>query len=115
MYVNADPKHNSHSWRDAVTQCIVLDVFYDPLDEKAKQFAKDWAEENDKEASGKAAGLMSDYRRNDRRYFWASFGTSDDPHQGTILDSVWNKYFDSRWGYLKSLLIDKLQFCQGEV
>ena len=68
-----------------MTQGVVLDVFYDPLDEDAKHFAKSWVEENDREAGGKPGGLISDH---DMRYFWASFGKSTDPDQGTILDSV---------------------------
>ena len=72
----------------------ILDAFYDPLDEKAKEFAKSWADKNDYEAAREnGGGIFSEF---DRRFLWSTFGKTSDPDMGAILDSVWNKYFDSR-------------------
>ena len=30
------------------------------------------------------------------RYLWATFGKSTDPNQGELLDTVWDKYYESR-------------------
>ena len=94
MWAQGDPRHSSHSWRKDVTYCVVLDVFYDPHSPKAKEFAKNWAQQNDFEAARDGGGgIVSDI---DIRFLWGSFGKSSDPDQGMILDSVWDKYFDSR-------------------
>ena len=94
VWAKGDPEHSAHSWRKEVTYCVVLDVFYDPHDPKAKEFARKWAQQNDFEAARDGGGgILSDI---DIRFFWASFGKSSDPDQGMILDSVWDKYIDSR-------------------
>ena len=77
-----------------MTYVAILDAFYDPFDEKAKEFAMNWAEKNDFEAAREGGGgIISDF---DRRFLWSTFGKNTDPDKGAILDSVWNKYFDSR-------------------
>ena len=70
---------------------MVMDVFYDPQDEAAKEFARQWAVQNDVEATN--------YSEFDRRFLWSTFGKASDPDQGEIMDTVWDKYFDSRWKY----------------
>ena len=73
---------------------VVIDAFYDPFDEKAKEFARKWVERNDFEAAREdGGGILSEF---DRRLFWSTFGKNTDPDKGAILDTVWNKYFDSR-------------------
>ena len=81
--------HGCHSWRNDTVQAVVLDAFYDPFKENAYEFAKNWALENDNYA---VEGTFSDY---DRRFLWSTFGKSSDPDNGVVLDSVWDKYFDS--------------------
>ena len=88
-YVTGDnPDLMAHSWRKETLYCYVLDMFYDPHDEAAKEFAEKWAHTNDAE-SMKWSGF-------DRRFLWSTFGKTSDPDQGAVLDSVWDKYFDSR-------------------
>ena len=41
------PELSAHSWRNETNYVIVLDVFYDPFNEEAKEFARSWAEENE--------------------------------------------------------------------
>ncbi len=41
------PRNNCHSWREDFTYCSVLDTFYDPNDEEAKEFVKEYVQEND--------------------------------------------------------------------
>ena len=73
---------------------LVLDAFYDPHDEKAKEFARKWTETNDFQAAREGGGgIISDF---DHRRLWSTFGKKGDPDQGAILDTVWEKYFDSR-------------------
>ena len=79
---------SAHSWRKETKYIIVLDVFYDPHDEAAKEFAKNWAYQNDVEATN-----FSEF---DRRVLWSTFGKASDPDKGAVMDSVWDKYFDSR-------------------
>ena len=98
MYGQANPELSAHSSREDLVVCVVLDAFYDPHDEEAKQFAKQWAERNDSEA---ARGIISDF---DRRVLWSTFGKTTDPDQGAILDTVWERYFDSRRENLALLL-----------
>ena len=72
----------------------VLDAFYDPHDEEAKEFARKWTEKNDFEAARVGGGgIMSDF---DHRRLWATFGKINDPDQGAIMDTVWERYYDSR-------------------
>ena len=59
MFSQGKPEESAHSWRDQTTEIMVLDVFYDPLDKKAHEFAKNWAEKNDLEASG-CEGIYSE-------------------------------------------------------
>ena len=90
VYGQANLELSAHSFRKDLVVCVVLDAFYDPHDEEAKQFAKQWAERNDSEA---ARGIISNF---DRRVLWSTFGKTTDPDQGAILDTVWERYFDSR-------------------
>ena len=60
-----------------------------------KEFAKKWAEENDKIFSGTAE--TTKFSEFDRRWLWSTYGKVSDPEQGAILDTVWDKYFDTRW------------------
>ena len=46
-YSKWSPDLSAHSWRDETNYIIVLDIFYDPFNEKAKEFARSWAEENE--------------------------------------------------------------------
>ena len=41
------PELSAHSWRNKTNYVIVLDVFYDPFNDEAKEFARSWAEENE--------------------------------------------------------------------
>ena len=94
VFGQANPELSAHSFRQDLVVCVVLDAFYDPHDEEAKQFAKQWAERNDFEAAREGGGgILSDF---DRRILWATFGKTTDPDQGAVLDTVWDKYFDSR-------------------
>ena len=79
---------SAHSWRKDTNYSIVLDVFYDPHDEAAKEFAQKWAYQNDVE--------VTKYSEFDRRFLWSTFGKTNDPDQGAVMDTVWDKYFDSR-------------------
>ena len=67
---------------------MVMDVFYDPQDEAAKEFARQWAVQNDEE--------VTNWSEFDRRFLWSTFGKASDPDQGEVMDTVWDKYFDSR-------------------
>ena len=58
-----DRSYTSHSWRKHTTQGLILSAFYDPFDEKAHQFAKEWIEKNDQETAPN--GIYSDF---DQRY-----------------------------------------------
>ena len=100
---------------------LVMDVFYDPNNKKAQvslklehsvsvgymhpliqEFAKKWAEENDKIFSGTAE--TTKFSEFDRRWLWSTYGKVSDPEQGAILDTVWDKYFDSRWCWIYKIL-----------
>ena len=83
-----NPELSAHSWRTETNYFMVLDIFYDPHDEAAKEFAQKWAVRNDVEATN-----WSEF---DRRFLWSTFGKTSDPDQGAVLDSVWDKYFDSK-------------------
>ena len=94
VYYNADPEITSHSFRKESVVSVVMDAFYDPHDEKAKEFARQWTETNDFQAAREGGGgIISDF---DHRRLWSTFGKKGDPDQGAILDTVWEKYFDSR-------------------
>jgi hypothetical protein len=88
------PENTSHSWRTHTTIVQVLDGFYDPRDKEALPKLLKWQDENDKQA--KEGGLFCD---KDRRYLWGSYHRPDDDNQGASLDSVWDKYFDSKEKY----------------
>ena len=85
----ANHDNGCHSWRNDLVQAVVLDAFFDPNKGEAYRFAKDWTMENDTITNG---GMYSDY---DRRFLWATFGKPSDPDEGNVLDTVWDKYFDS--------------------
>lgn len=54
-------------------------------------------ETNDFQAAREGGGgIISDF---DHRRLWSTFGKKGDPDQGAILDTVWEKYFDSREKY----------------
>ena len=55
-----NPYHTAHSWRKEQTSSIIMDTFYDPFDENAKEFARTWTEQNDYEI---APGFFSDFDR----------------------------------------------------
>ena len=78
---------SAHSWRKDINYILCFDVFYDPHDEKAKEFSKRFVEQNDE---------VANFSKFDRRFLWSTFGKASDPDQGAIMDSVWDKYFDSR-------------------
>ena len=63
MLAAGNPLHSAHSWRDDMTEYCIIDAFYDPQDEKAKEFAKEWIDENDRMMGPN--GLYSEF---DRRY-----------------------------------------------
>ena len=67
----------------------------DPVsfDTYLQEFAREWAEENDKIFCKTETTMFSDF---DRRLLAFTFGKTTDPDQGCILDTVWDKYFDSR-------------------
>jgi len=109
MLAAGNPKHSAHSWRDDMTENVILDAFYDPHDEKAKEFAKAWIDENDRMMGPN--GLYSEF---DRRFLWATFGKSTDPDSGYVMDTVWDKYYDSREKYDKLIEI-KRRFDPGYV
>ena len=83
------PKNSCHSWRNEINQGVVLDAFYDPYQGSAYEFAKKWTFENDKITGG---GIFSNF---DWRFLWSTFGKESDPDGGAVLDTVWDKYFDS--------------------
>ena len=58
--------------------------------------------ENDKCA--KEGGIFCD---KDRRFLWASYGRHDDENRGASLDSLWDKYYDSKWKYDKLVEIKR--------
>ena len=97
-----NPNIMAHSWRKDFQYVYVLDMFYDPHDEAAKEFAEKWAHTNDAE-SMKWSGF-------DRRFLWSTFGKTTDPDQGMVLDTVWDKYFDSRWDILLSVQKNDIEF-----
>jgi len=98
-YAEGKPELSAHSWRKEINYIMVLDVFYDPHDEAAKEYAQKWAYQNDVEALN-----FSEF---DRRFLWSTFGTTSDPDQGAVLDTVWDKYFDSREKYDKLIAIKR--------
>ena len=93
-FFKADEEFSAHSWRKEFNYTAAIDAFYDPFDIKAKEFAMKWAQRNDFEAAREGGGgIFSEF---DRRFLWSTFGKKSDPDNGAILDSVWNKYFDSK-------------------
>jgi len=95
MLAQGKPEHTSHSWRKEMTAAVVLDIFYDPHDDEAKKMAEEWTQEKD----CILAGPKDIYSKFDRRFLWSTFGKSTDPDNGCILDTNWDKYFDSREKY----------------
>ena len=89
-----NPEDSSHSWRTETTMLQALDGFYDPQEPKALPALLKWHEENDKEA--KEGGIFCE---KDRRYLSGAYYRPDDKDGGASLDSVWDKYFDSREKY----------------
>ena len=83
------PNNSCHSWRTEITQSAILDAFYDPNNGEAYNYARNWVMENDEITGG---GIFSDY---DRRFLWSTFSKASDPDGGVVLDTVWDKYFDS--------------------
>ena len=51
-----------------------------------------------------AGGIFSDY---DRRVLWGTFSRPGDPDCGTNLDTMWDKYYDSKEKYGKLVRIKK--------
>lgn len=100
------PENNCHSWRKDTKILLTMDVFYDPNSLKAKEFARKWAEENDKIFCKTETNKFSEF---DRRLLAFTYGKPTDPDQGCILDTVWDKYFDSSEKYEKLRAI-KRQF-----
>ena len=90
------PENDSHSWRTNTTMVQVLDGFYNPKDPQWLKKLQEWQAENDKQAQ--KGGIFCD---TDRRYLWGSYHRAEDKDQGASLDSVWDKYFDSREKYEK--------------
>ena len=91
-----NPQDSSHSWRSETTICVILDGFYDPKDPTALQTLLEYQAVNDEEA--KEGGIFCD---KDRRHLWGSYHRADDEDGGAVLDSVWDKYFDSKEKYDK--------------
>ena len=71
-----------------------MDGFHDPRDPTALPELLKWQEENDK---GSMEGGI--FCEKDRRYLSGAYYRPDDKDGGASLDSVWDKYFDSREKY----------------
>ena len=63
-----NPNDSAHSWLTDMKERVILDAFYDPHDEKAREFAKEWVEENDR-----VMGPNGIYSKFDRRYIVVTF------------------------------------------
>ena len=50
------------------------------------------------------SGIYTDH---DRRFLWSSQGKETDPDKGMMLDSVWEKYYDSKDKYDKLVEIKR--------
>ena len=100
MYFRNDNK-TAHSLR-SVQQTLLLDGFYDPKIPEAFAFVKNWTNENDKGAM--PGGIYSNY---DRRFLGFAYAREDDPNNGVVLDTIWEKYYDSREKYDKLITIKR--------
>ena len=99
-----NPQDSCHSWRtESRLNLIGLDSFYAPENDEVFQIVKQWIIEND-EACCEEGGIFSE---KDRRVLWGCFSRFNDPDCGASLDSVWDKYFDSREKYDKLIEIKR--------
>ena len=96
------PQNSSHSWRDESRMCLLLDGFYAPHNEEALKTVLKWTAVNDEAAN--VGGIFCD---KDRRVLWGSYSRLHDNDGGANLDSVWDKYFDSKEKYDKLVLIKR--------
>ena len=106
MYRNnalENPNDNCHSWRDETRLVMCLDGFYDGRSEDSLTILKNWIIENDEKFIGEEGVFCN----KDRRLFWGSFARFDDPDGGVVLDTVWDKYFDSKEKYEKLIEIKR--------
>ena len=93
--------NTAHSWR-SVQQILLLDGFYDPKNSEAFSFVKNWTNGN---ADGaKPGGIFSN---KDIRFQGFAYVRKDDPNDGVVLDTVWEKYFDSREKYDQLIAIKR--------
>jgi hypothetical protein len=102
-------QNNSHSWRNELTSWMVMDGFYDPKDKNALETVLKWQEEND-ECFKKGLICAKEneiFCDKDRRLLWATYGRHDDEDNGASLDSLWDKYYDSKWKYDKLVEIKR--------
>ena len=97
-----NPQNSAHSWRQETNQALFLDGFYDPKNASAFEFVKNWRDENDN--CCKPGGLFSNF---DRRHLSHCYIREDDPDDGVILDTVWEKYYDSREKYDRLIAIKR--------
>ena len=93
---------NAHSWRQETNQVLILNGYYDPKNASAFEFVKKWHSENDDCCN--SGGLFSNF---DRRHLSHSYIREEDPDDGVILDTVWDKYYDSRDKYDRLIAIKR--------
>merc|ERR1711862_896262 len=84
---------------------ILLDGFYEPLQEEAFNFVKKWTDENDTLKWKDENGVEQSYSDFDRRWIGFSFSKEGDPDKGAVLDSLWDKYYDSSEKYNKLVAV----------
>ena len=89
-----NPGDDSISWRNETTCYVTIDGYYDPTNQNALQTVSEWQTKNHECA--KEGGVFCD---KDRRFLWGSYARVDDKDGGAILDSVWEKYYDTKEKY----------------
>ena len=100
LYFRND-NNTAHSWRSG-KQGLLLDGFYDPQNSEAFAFVKNWTSGNDEGA--KPGGI---YSNKDIRFLGFAYARENDPNDGVVLDTVWEKYYDSREKYEKLVAIKR--------
>ena len=102
---SSESPNGCHSWRSEMRHMLILDGFYEPAEKEAFEFVKEWTDENDCFAWTLENAEVHRYSDFDRRWLAFSFGKKNDPDGGAVLDTVWDKYYDSKEKYDKLVAI----------
>merc|ERR1712241_1610060 len=101
------PETNCHSWRTEFKVCAIMDVFYDTKSDEAVSFVKEYTKTNDSCIGKSDLPQQYTFCEKDLRMLWGSFAKHDDKDGGACLDTVWEKYFDSKAKYEKLIEIKR--------